>query len=111
MRTKKKSEIKPCNGLLPHLVGIGDDICERCGMNIKTGNIPLVCPYKQPAKRFQGREIMRTLIIAVALVIGIVMTAEPALANCTQQTIFTPDGRTIFCTQCCYNGHCTTTCL
>ena len=54
---------------------------------------------------------MRTLIIAVALVIGIVMTAEPALANCTQQTIFTPDGRTIFCTQCCYNGHCTTTCL
>lgn len=55
---------------------------------------------------------MRTLIIAVALVIGIVMTAEPALANCTTQTIFTPDGRTVVCTVCCDGGgNCTSTCF
>ena len=55
---------------------------------------------------------MKTLIVLVAVVIGLVTTVEPALANCT--TIQTFDqGRYKMCQYCCYgNGtQCTLQCF
>ena len=52
---------------------------------------------------------MKTLIICVAVVIGLVATVEPALANCTTHTVILPDGSVRFVQVCCYNGHCTQT--
>lgn len=54
---------------------------------------------------------MKTMIAAVAMGWGLVLMAEPALAQCTTNTIFTPDGRTVVCQVCCYGGNCTTTCM
>jgi len=34
-----------------HLVGMGDNICELCGMDIVTKKFPLKRPYKLPIKR------------------------------------------------------------
>ena len=52
----------PCQGLLPHFVGVGDNICERCGINIHTWKFPLPCPYKRNAgisEREEEYEIIR----------------------------------------------------
>lgn len=54
---------------------------------------------------------MKALIVAVAIVWGLVTTAEPALAQCTTNTIFTPDGRVVTCQVCCWSGNCTTQCF
>lgn len=54
---------------------------------------------------------MKRLIVTVALFWGLVLTAEPALAGCTTQTINYPDGTTLVCTTCCYGAlGCTTNC-
>jgi hypothetical protein len=50
---------------------------------------------------------MKTLWIALALVVA---TAGAAAAYCTSTTIFA-NGRTQFCTSCCYGGQCTVTCF
>ena len=47
-------------------------------------------------------------MLAGLLAMGIVTAVY---ANCTSQTIYTPDGRTSICTTCCVGGNnCTTTC-
>ncbi len=56
-------------------------------------------------------DIMKALIMTVTLGWLLVWCAEPALASCTTQTIFLPDGRTMVCSTCCYNGNCNTTCF
>ena len=55
--------------------------------------------------------MMKALIMAVAIVWGLVLTAEPALAQCTSQTVFLPDGSVRFCQTCCLGGSCTTQCM
>lgn len=37
--------------------------------------------------------------------------AAAAYAACSTTTVFTPDGRVVMCTTCCYNGNCTVTCF
>ncbi len=54
---------------------------------------------------------MKTLIAVVAMGWLLVWCAEPALAQCTTNTIFTPDGRTVICQVCCWNGTCQTHCF
>lgn len=53
---------------------------------------------------------MKLFIITIAILWGLILTAEPALASCTYQTIII-DGRTHVCTTCCYGAAgCTTSC-
>jgi hypothetical protein len=40
-----------------------------------------------------------------------VLFAGVVYANCTNNTITTPNGKMVFCQTCCYNGNCTTTCF
>lgn len=49
----------------------------------------------------------------ILIALWILLTlAEPASAmTCTNETIFMPDGRVVFCTICCQDGNCTRTCL
>lgn len=54
---------------------------------------------------------MRYVLAVIATLWGIILVTEPALANCSTQTIVMPDGRVINCTICCYNGNCSTTCV
>ena len=49
---------------------------------------------------------MKTLIALAML-----LYAAVAWANCTSYTIMGPGGKIVFCTQCCYSGNCTVTCL
>ena len=49
---------------------------------------------------------MRKLIVAVLLAV----VATAAYAACRSFTVNTPDGRVLFCTECCYYGNCTVTC-
>lgn len=53
---------------------------------------------------------MARLILFVVSFWTVVLLSEPALANCTTNTVYTPDGRVIMCQVCCYSGHCQTTC-
>ena len=56
--------------------------------------------------------IMRYFILGVVTFWAIVMVSEPALANCTTNTIYGPDGGMRTCTTCCYmGGNCTTQCF
>lgn len=43
------------------------------------------------------------------IAIGLVAFTSAVWANCTTNTIFV-NGKTMFCTVCCYFGNCTTTC-
>jgi hypothetical protein len=52
---------------------------------------------------------MIRLILAIAVVWGLVLVNEPALASCTMTTVYLPDGSVRFVQTCCYNGHCTQT--
>jgi hypothetical protein len=54
---------------------------------------------------------MSKLILAVAILWGIVLVSEPALANCTFTTVYMPDGRVLTCQTCCYGGNCTQNCF
>lgn len=54
---------------------------------------------------------MKTLIAVVAMSWLLIWCAEPALAQCTTQTVFLPDGSVRFCQTCCYGANCTTQCL
>jgi hypothetical protein len=47
------------------------------------------------------------LIVTVAIGWLLVVLAEPALAGCTTQTVWLPDGRVMFCQTCGF----VTTCL
>lgn len=60
----------------------------------------------------ENREaIMEKWILAVILGWGLVLIANPALATCRTYTISTPDGRIVFCQECCWaNGNCTVSC-
>lgn len=50
--------------------------------------------------------------ILIATIWLIVWLTEPALASCSTNTVFLPDGSVRFCTTCCDSGgYCTTTCL
>ena len=49
---------------------------------------------------------MRKIIVGV---VGLTLAAV-AYANCFTNNVFTPDGKVIICTTCCYNGQCSTTC-
>ena len=50
---------------------------------------------------------MRKFLTAVALM----AVAGSVYAACTTQTITMPDGKMMFCTTCCFNGNCNTTCM
>ena len=53
---------------------------------------------------------MKPFIVIVAVLWWLILTAEPALASCTYQTIII-DGQTRVCTTCCYGAAgCTTNC-
>ncbi len=54
---------------------------------------------------------MKMLICALAVVWGMVLLAEPALAQCTTHTIFLPDGRVLTCTSCTYGSQTITNCF
>lgn len=43
---------------------------------------------------------MKTLLVLVAVLWGLILTAEPALAGCTTQTVWLPDGRVMTCYTC-----------
>lgn len=47
------------------------------------------------------------------IILGFVLslTALSVYANCTSSTITLPNGKMMFCTTCCYNGNCNTTCF
>lgn len=48
------------------------------------------------------------------LLLALILIAWPGLAiadGCTQLTIMNGNGTMTFCTQCCYGGSCTITCL
>lgn len=54
---------------------------------------------------------MKRMMLAVILGWGLVLVADPALATCRTYTISGPDGRIIFCQECCWgNGNCTLSC-
>lgn len=63
------------------------------------------------AYHLQTGATMKLLIFITAITIAIVTTAEPALAQCTTNTIFTPDGHVVTCQTCCYGGNCTSHCF
>ena len=53
---------------------------------------------------------MKLFIFTIATLWALILTSEPALANCTYQTVII-DGQTRICTTCCYSGSgCTTSC-
>jgi hypothetical protein len=54
---------------------------------------------------------MKAILLCIAIVWGLVSLTEPALASCTTNTVFLPDGRAVICTSCCVSGNCTTTCV
>ena len=54
---------------------------------------------------------MKTLIVLVAVLWGILAAVEPALAQCSTSTVFLPDGRVMMCTTCTHSGQSTTTCM
>ena len=54
---------------------------------------------------------MRKIMMGLAVIVVILTQASPALAACTSNTIFGPDGRATICTTCCNFGYCTTTCF
>ena len=50
---------------------------------------------------------MNTMIVLVAIVWGLVVMVEPAVAGCTMTTVILPDGSARFVQTCCYgNGQC-----
>ena len=51
---------------------------------------------------------MLKIILAFGAVFLIVASAY---ANCTTQTVETPDGKLVFCQTCCTGGNCVTTCF
>lgn len=55
---------------------------------------------------------MRVLICALAMVWGLILTVEPALAECTQYTVMGPNGQVRMCQSCCLpGGMCQVHCL
>ena len=54
---------------------------------------------------------MKTLIVLVAMLWGVLAAVEPAMAQCSTQTVFLPDGRVMFCQTCTFGGQSTTTCM
>lgn len=54
---------------------------------------------------------MKTLIVLIAVLWSVVLVSEPALAQCTTQTVYLPDGSVRFCQTCCFGTNCTTQCL
>lgn len=53
---------------------------------------------------------MTRIILLIAVVWGLILTAEPALAACTTQAVYV-DGQLRYCMTCCYGAAgCTTTC-
>ena len=54
---------------------------------------------------------MKRVLYALVLAWILLGTAASVWASCTTTTIFTPDGKVIICTSCCYYGNCTVTCF
>ena len=53
---------------------------------------------------------MKRYIFIIAMFWGLILTAEPALANCETHS-YLIDGKWVMCTTCCYPGSgCQTTC-
>ena len=50
---------------------------------------------------------MKRIVLAVVAV----MFASVAYAACRTYTVTTPDGRFMVCTECCWAGSCTVTCV
>lgn len=51
---------------------------------------------------------MKTVMVILVLWAGM---AGMALAQCTTNTVFTPDGRVVTCQTCCFGGSCTSQCF
>ena len=51
---------------------------------------------------------MKPYLLAIALVL---VLAGTAYAYCRTYTIIGPDGQFTVCTECCYGGSCTVTCV
>lgn len=49
-------------------------------------------------------------ILALMLMIGLVVLPVAAFAACQTHSVMSPGGKIVFCTTCCYGGHCSTTC-
>lgn len=47
----------------------------------------------------------------LALTIAGMLVATAVYAACSTHTVFTPDGRVVTCTTCCYGSNCTTNCF
>lgn len=53
---------------------------------------------------------MKLCVMLLAVLWGLILMSEPALASCTYQT-YTIDGRTVTCQTCCYGAAgCQTVC-
>ena len=53
---------------------------------------------------------MKYVILVMAVMWGVILTAEPALASCSQSS-YIVEGKFVLCTTCCYPGSgCQTTC-
>lgn len=50
---------------------------------------------------------MKKAIVSLVCALGF---ATGAYAACTTHTVFV-NGKMVTCTTCCFNGHCTTTCI
>jgi len=54
---------------------------------------------------------MKKIVAALAVAVALLAFHTEVHASCVTNTIFGSNGRTTFCTTCCYSGSCTTTCF
>ncbi len=53
---------------------------------------------------------MKRALAILALTLAVLAVPVKATAACTSTTVFLPDGTTLNCQTCCFNGVCTTNC-
>ncbi len=53
---------------------------------------------------------MKRALAILALTLAVLAVPVKAVAACTTQTVFLPDGKVLYCQTCCFNGVCTTNC-
>lgn len=57
---------------------------------------------------------MKTFVYSISILVALCVSLTApsvAFAECTYQTVYTPDGRQMVCQTCCFEGRCTTNCI